>query len=378
VGWDDVVTVSHEGPPDFWLVCVLCCHFAFQVDLHLEGWIMKKIILLVFVLGVFFPAALLAQNLSPGLMPTGLPSLPSMGEDSATGSFLSNLPLVQELKAGKIVLNPYVQIGYQHIGANMTIPISSDTGTPVGQLQVGTVDVSLKNFNFWSGTVGLNVVAAPFTLFGSATGFAPHIFQLSGQLPISLGPLGAAPEFEMTATNFQFWAVQGGAGYEFKKGYSILGGFMWSHMTVEFESPRTASGPIQNQTIQGDVLLKIGVPFLGVQVMQQGYYRAALLYSPLALSQGTLAFSSSQQTLANLSYSLNQPGQFWAVSAEYYFLFKPPVMLSMWFNGSLVNIKGSSDLEFTAAGPAVFRTRDVTITNTQYLMGGGITFGLAF
>ncbi len=278
---------------------------------------MKKIVLLVLVIGVFFTAGLFAQNISPGLIPTGLPSLPSMAEDSATGSFLSNLPLVQELKAGKIILNPYVQIGYQHIGANMTIPISSDTGTPVGQLQVGSVDVSLQNFNFWSGTVGLNVVTAPITWFSSYTGFAPHIFQLSGQLPISLGPLGATPEFEMTATNFQFWTVQSGAGYEFKKGYSILGGFMWSQMIVQFDDPRTASGPLQNQTIQGDVLLKIGVPFLGIQVMQQGYYRAALLYSPIAWSQGTLAFSSSQQTLANLSYNLNQPGQFWAVSAEY-------------------------------------------------------------
>ena len=52
-----------------------------------------------------------------------------MGEDSTAGSFLSNLPMVQELKAGKIILNPYVQIGYQHIGANMSIPIQSDTGT---------------------------------------------------------------------------------------------------------------------------------------------------------------------------------------------------------------------------------------------------------
>ena len=53
-------------------------------------------------------------------------------------------------------------------------------------------------------------------------------------------------------------------------------------------------------------------------------------------------------------------------------------MLSMWFNGSMVNIRGTSDLEFTTAGPAVFRTRDVFITNTEYLLGGGVTFGLAF
>jgi len=339
---------------------------------------MKKLLVVAIILGVFSPSAVLALTISPSLIPTGLPSLPSMSEDSAAGSFVSNLPLVQELKAGKIILNPYVQIGYQHIGANMSIPISSDVGTPSGQLQIGTVDVSLQNFNFWSGTVGLNILAAPFTLFGSAMGFAPHVFQLTGQIPISLGAAGATPQFEMTASNFQFWAVQSGVGYEFKKGYSILGGFMWSQMVVEFENPRTVSGPIANQTIQGDVLLKTGVPFIGLQVMQQGYYRAALLYSPVAWSQGELDFRSFQATLADLNYSLNQPGQFWAVSFEYYFPLKPPVMLSMWFNGSLVNIRGTSDLEFTTAGPTTFRTKDVLITNTQYLLGGGITFGLAF
>ncbi len=339
---------------------------------------MKKILLVVLLLGMLFPSALLGQSMSSCLIPASSPSLQSTCEESGGGSLFSNLPLLKTLKAKKILLNPSVQIGYQHIGANMSIPISSVTGTAAGLLQVGTVDVALQNFNFWSGTVGLNVVAAPFTLFGSATGYAPHIFQLSGQIPITLGTLGATPQFEMTASNFEFWTVQGGAAYEFKKGYSILGGFMWSQMEAEFENPRTASGPLQNQTIRGDVLLKIGVPFLGIQYMQEGYYRAALLYSPVAWSQGALDFRSSQQTLADLSYSLNQPGNFVAVTAEYYIKFAPTVSLSMWFNGSLVNIRGSSDLEFTTAGPATFRTRDVTITNTQYLLGGGITFGLIF
>ena len=339
---------------------------------------MKKILLLALVFGVFFPGVLLGQHLSPSLIPTGLPSLPSMGEDSATGSFLSGLPLFKGLKAGKILLNPSVQVGYQHIGANMSIPIQSDTGTPAGQLQVGTIDVALNDFNFWSGTVGLNVVAAPFTLFGSAGGFSPHVFTLSGQIPISLGGLGGIPAFQQTASDFEFWTAQGGAAYEFKTGYSILAGFMWSHMEVEFGPPSNSSGLSPNPTITADMLIKIGVPFIGIQFMQPGYYRAALLYSPLAWSQGAMDFRSSQATLVDLSYSLNQPGNFWAGSLEYYFPFPPPVMLSMWFNGSLVNIRGSSTLEFTTAGPASFRTADVTITNTQYLLGGGVTLGLIF
>ena len=35
------------------------------------------------------------------------------------------LPLVEEAKAGKILLNPSVQVGYQHIGASMTLPASA-------------------------------------------------------------------------------------------------------------------------------------------------------------------------------------------------------------------------------------------------------------
>ncbi|MGO9565942.1 MAG: hypothetical protein ACLP5H_00230 [Desulfomonilaceae bacterium] len=339
---------------------------------------MKKILLLAFVLGAVFPAVLLGQNISPSLIPTGLPTLPPMGEDSTAGTFLSSLPLIKGLKQGKVLLNPFVQIGYQHIGANMSIPIQSDTGTPAGQLQIGTIDVALNNFDFWSGSVGLNVVTAPFTLFGSVGGFSPHAFTLSGQIPISLGGFGGIPVFQQTASNFEFWTVQGGAAYEFKGGYSILAGFMWSHMEVEFGPPSSGSVPSSNQTIRADMLMKIGVPFIGIQAMQPGYYRAALLYSPLAWSQGALDFRSSQTTLVDLRYSLNQPGQFLAVIAEYFFPMKPPAMLSAWFNGSLVNIRGTSDLEFTSAGPADFRTKDVLVTNTQTSIGGGIPLGVAF
>lgn len=338
---------------------------------------MKKMLLLVLVLGVFFPTAILGQNLPTSMIPPGLPSLPSTGGDSDSGSLLSTIPLVKGLKLGKVMLNPNVQIGYQQIGANMSIPIEAGAGTPVGELQIGTVDVALKDFNFWSGTLGLNVVAGPLTLFGSAGGFQPHAFRLSGQVPISLGPLGATPEFSMDASNFQFWTIQAGASYTIGGGYSILGGIMWSHMEVEFDNPQSASGS-PNPTLRGDVLMKTGVPFVGIQVMQEGYYRGAILYSPIAWTSGALAFRSSQVPLADLSYSLNQPGKFLAFSAEYFFRLPPPVMLSVWFNSSFVSIKGNSDVEFTTAGPSVFRTKDVTVTNTQYLVGGGFTFGLIF
>ncbi len=334
--------------------------------LELGVWTMKRMVAVAFFVGLLCPSILFGQTLSPTLA------------NEESGSFLSSLPLVQGLKLGKILLNPYAQVGYQTIGGNMSIPIESDKGTPSGQLQIGTLDVSLKNFNFWSGTVGLNITAGPLTLFGSAGGFIPHVFQLSGEIPISLGALGGTPQFAMTSSNFQFWTIQGGAGYAIGGGFSIVGGIMWSHMEVAYIDPRNGAGPLPNQTIRADVLLKTGVPYLGVQIMQQGSYRGAILYSPVAWSNGAMDFRSSQQTLVDLRYSLNQPGKFLAINGEYYLPFPSPVMSSIWFAASLIDIKGNSDLEFTTAGPSTFRTKDVTITTTQYAIGGGVTLGLIF
>ncbi len=339
---------------------------------------MKRTILFASVMCILLPVTLFAQTPLFSLISAPLPGMTSAGGDSEAGSSLSNLPLVQKLKAGKIVLNPYAQVGYQHIAAHMSIPIGADVGVPAGQLEIGTVDVSLQNFDFWYGNLGLNVVAGPFTLFGSWGGFSPGLFQFAGTIPVSVGASAAEPTLEMSCTNFQFWAAQVGAAYTFKKGYSILGGFLWNQTEFRLADPRIGSVPLANQTLAGDVFMQVWVPFLGIQVMQEGHYRAAFLYSPLAWSSGALSLGTTAPLLSNLRYSLNQPGNFAAFSAEYFLLFKPPVMFSAWVNGSLVSIRGNSNLQFTTAGPDFVTSRDVVVTNTQYLVGGGVTLGIAF
>ena len=336
---------------------------------------MKRALLFALVLGVLAPSILIAQTISPSLIPTGLPALPSTGQDADGTSLLSSLPLVKGLTAGKIQLNPSMQIGYQHIATNMSLPASA---VPRGanQLFIGTIDVTLKDFNFWSGTLGLNVTVSPLTLFGSVGGYAPRLFRMSGVVPVS-NALGAAePDITFTGSHFEFWSAQCGVAYTIWGDYSLLAGYAWSHTAAEFTDPRVGSVPLANQTLRGDVSMNVGVPFIGVQVLQKGYYRAALMYSPLATSSGALSLQTFTPDLADVRYSLNQPGTFVALNAEYYFLFKPPVILSCWFAGTYVNIRGTSDLNFTTAGPTA--VRDVTITNTQYGLAGGVSFGVAF
>jgi hypothetical protein len=336
---------------------------------------MKRILILLVGLCAFFPSILLGQTISPGLIPTGLPAVQSVSQDSDGGSFLTSLPLVKGLTAGKILLNPSVQVGYQHLGSNMSLPVSASPRGP-NQLFIGTMDVSLKDFNFWSGTVGLNVIVAPLTLFGSVGGFSPRNFGMSGLIPISNSTGAIAPDVTLTGSHFEFWTAQCGAAYTIWGDYSILAGYAWSHTAAEFSNPRVGDIPLPNQSVRGDVSMNIGVPFIGVQILQQGFYRAALMYSPLARSSGALSLQTTTPDLTDLRYSLNQPGTFLAVNAEYYIVFKPPVTFSCWLNGMYVNIRGNSDLEFTTPGPSV--ARDVTITNTQYGLAGGVTFGLVF
>ncbi|MGO8879100.1 MAG: hypothetical protein ACLPVO_17465 [Desulfomonilaceae bacterium] len=336
---------------------------------------MKRILQLFFCLTILFPTILFAQFLSSNLIPSGLPSLPSMGQDSEGGSVLSGLPIVSGLKVGKILLNPSLQVGYQHIGANMTLPASA---VPRGnsQLFVGTMDVTLQDFNFWCGTAGLNVIAGPITLFGSIEGYSPRVFQMQGTVPISNDVGYVAPNLTFTGSNLNFWTAQCGAGYTIAGDLSVLAGYIWTHSAATYTDPRVGSVPLPNQTLKADVSMNIGVPFFGLQILQKGYYRAAFMYSPWATSSGTLSLNTTSPEQADLSYSLNQPGNFFAVNAEYYFVFQPPVILSCWFLGTYVNIQGSSDLQFTA--PVIAAYRDVNISNTQYGLAGGATFALVF
>ncbi len=336
---------------------------------------MKKLVRFLAVMIFLFPAIVSAQNQSSNFMPSGLPTWSSLGQDSENASFMSSLPILKEIKAGKILINPSVSVGYQHLASNMSLPASTNP-RGASQLFIGAMDVTLQDFNFWYGTAGLNVVIDRITLFGSVGGYFPRLFQMKGTIPISNNVSYVAPNLIMTGSNLNFRTAQCGAGYTISGALSILAGYLWTHTAATFSDPRVESIPLANQTLTGDVSMDIGVPFVGLQILEKGFYRGAIMYSPLATSSGNLSLNTLAPEMSNLSYTLNQPGNFFAFNAEYFFLFKPPVTLSCWFLGTYVNIRGNSDLQFTA--PGIDTVKDVTITNTQYGLAGGATFAVIF
>jgi hypothetical protein len=342
---------------------------------------MKKILLRTLLLVLLSLAVLLAQNLNPSLAAYCLASELS-GSGGSSTSFLSSVPGLKGTKIGQILVNPYVQLGYQRNGINLSVPIEAQIdpfpAIPIPHLAIGTTDVVLKDYNFWMGTLGLNAIISPkLTLFGSVTGFQPHDFVQSGQTPISLGDLGFISQLAMTGSKLEYWVIQCGASYGIGGGYSVLGGFIWGKTAMEYTNPRRGDVPLANQTIRQDFLLKNWVPFIGLQFMEPNYYRFALIYSPLVTSSGALVNRTSQPVMTNMTYNLNQPGNLLSFTFEYFLQVPPPTMLSLWFNGTTQIIRGSSDMEFEA--PGIFLTRNVsTLSLTQYSIGGGVTFALIF
>ena len=110
---------------------------------------MKRIWVSVMFVLLCLPANLFGQ----GLLPGGFPSLSSLTDN--------------------VKVNPYAQVGFQWVGAHLDLPVQNEQPVPLpGALEISELDVSLKDANFWAGTVGINIIAnEKYSLFGTAGRF---------------------------------------------------------------------------------------------------------------------------------------------------------------------------------------------------------------
>ncbi len=343
---------------------------------------MKWVAFLLASVVMALPGNLLGQNLNAGLpSPSGLPSLPSISRDDEGNGVLSGLPGVQGIKIGKVLVNPYTQIGYQFNSINMGIPINVEfdpfPNIPEAHLALGTMDVTLKDFNFWTGVVGLNVTLSPtLTVFGYASGFLPHSFTEIGKLPVSLGSFDFSPQISFTGVNLECWTMQCGVSAGLGSGYSLLLGSLWQCTSMNYED-QIVNGTPNNPTARQDFLLKNWAPYIGFQYMQTGYYRAAFIYSPLLTSSGAISCRTTTPVVSDLSYNLNQPGYLLSITGEYFLPLPPPATVSFWFTGAISSIKGSTDISFSSGN--ISRNGVASdLSLNGYSLGGGMTLGLIF
>jgi hypothetical protein len=265
---------------------------------------------------------------------------------------------IQESKPPGVILNPYVQVGFQHLGVNLTFPINAERVLPIGSLEIGPLDAALKDARFWQGNLGLNAIVSPkVTFFALAGGFSPRLLLVPAEVPIALGPASLTANLEFTASNFEVWLIQLGAAYSLMPGFSIIGGLYWDHTSLEIADPRQEAVPIENQTLRGDIQAKTWFPFIGVQVTDPRFV-ASLIYSPVAVTNMKTALRSSQNRLVDLRYSWNKPGQFLGFTAQYNLPFPPPVAANLWVQGTWMHVEGTVALEFESSDPVISRERE--------------------
>ena len=248
---------------------------------------MKRVWLLALVLFCCLPANVFSQTISF----EELPFLSSLTED--------------------VKVNPYAQVGFQAVGANLNLPVENEALTNF--LNIGPLDISLQDANFWSGTVGFTIMAKEmFSFFGAAGGILDRTFLTSATIPVSLGPASNSANLEMTNTKAESWFIQTGIGVG-----PVLLGLYWDHFGFEIVDPRNENGAIANQTLRADILTKTFAPFIGL-ALPAGGAMLMVTYSPWAYSDTALALQSSQNNLSELRYTWNKPGDLFKAMVKKY------------------------------------------------------------
>ncbi len=309
---------------------------------------MKRTLVAMVVACLLLPANLFAEE----LLPSGFPSLSSLTKD--------------------VKVNPYAQVGFQWVGANLNLPVQNEVLTPF--LNIGSMDISLKDANFWTGIAGISVVAnEKYSIFAAAGGLLNRPFITSGIVPVSLGPFGTSANLDFTNTKVESWFIQTGVGL----GPVILG-LYWDHFAFGVDDPRNENGPLANQTLRGDFLTKTFCPFIGLSVPASGA-TLTITYSPLAYSNTALALMNSQNNLSELRYTWNKPGVLLNTTLQYNTPVSSSTSFGLWGNYSWMKMRGEAELEFQKTPvPLISRTRDVIATMTKYVVGGGVMLGVKF
>ncbi|MFH0824612.1 MAG: hypothetical protein V2B18_17800 [Pseudomonadota bacterium] len=271
-----------------------------------------------------------------------------------------------------VKVNPYAQIGFQWVGSNLNLPVRNETLTNF--LNIGDMDISLKDANFWTGTAGVNVtVKDMYSFFAAAGGLMNRPFLTAATVPVSLDAFSTSANLEFTNTNVESWFVQTGVGVG-----PILLGLYWDHFAFALGDPRNSAGPIANQTLKGDILTKTFSPFIGIALPASGAL-LTVTYSPWAYSNTALALTSSRNNVSELRYTWNKPGDLFNAMLQYNTPVSSSSTFGLWCNYSHMKMGQDAELEFVNAPvPTVERTRSVNATMTKYVYGAGITLGVDF
>ncbi len=271
-----------------------------------------------------------------------------------------------------LTFNPYAQAGFQHIGSNIELPINAEN-LASGLLQIDSLNLTVQDANFWTGTVGASVKSGEMlSFFGAVGGSLNRTFRIVGQVPVRLGPIGAEPTLEFDATKLGMWYAQGGVSLG-----PVLLGLYGDHFSIAVGAPRRGSIPIDNQTLRADFVTTTLAPYIGFAVPASNTL-FSVIYSPVAMSNATVALRTSDSDVAQAKYKWNKPGNFISCSFQYNSTPTDSSSFGVWGNCAYMGVRGNAELGFQDANTGFSSQKQVTATMTKYIIQGGLMFGLNF
>jgi hypothetical protein len=311
---------------------------------------MKRIVACVFILGLCCGSAANAQGLE------GF-SFPGLG-----------------LQCGNLTVKPYAQLGFQHMGANINLPVAAEFVSESLDLQIDTLDLSLRDANFWTGVIGFSVAASEkYSLFASAGGDLGHSFITNGIVPVNVNGMSTSANLDFTNSKLGTWFIQTGVSVG-----PILAGLYLDKFTIDVGDPRTAAGPTTNQTLRGDLVTTTLCPYLGFALPVSSAL-LTVIYSPFAMANTTLALRSSNSGETQLQYKWNKPGGFLSGSFQYNQEISKTLSFGLWSSYLWMDQRGTAGLAFDHKGTnPVTRDKEVIATMTKYIMQGGLALTVTF
>jgi hypothetical protein len=277
-------------------------------------------------------------------------------------------------QCGDLKVKTSAQLGFQHVGSNISLPVGSELVSGTDDLQIDTLDISLQDANFWTGIIGFTVIKADkYSFFASAGGNLDREFVTTGTIPVSLNGVSTSATIDFTNSGLKTWFAQTGVGLG-----PILFGLYWDKFTIKVGDPRTAAGPLPNQTLRGDFVTTTFCPYVGF-ALPVSQAMLTVMYSPLAWANTTLALRSSNNGETDLQYKWNKPGSFLSGMIQYNQDVSKSASFGVWTSYTWMNQEGSCALSFEHNGTTpVSRDRDITAMMTKYVLQGGLTLGINF
>ncbi len=205
---------------------------------------------------------------------------------------------------------------------------------------------------------------------------------------------GLPVPFTWRGSQLQWWDIDGMAGYDFCKDWSVVAGLRYDKLTVGLRDPVDATGrplPISagsgDISITGEVTVKTWIPYIGLQLNTTNY-RALLVYSPFAspevvTPQRLLNFRLSDGFYEHEGFvwKFTKTGSFLEGSFEYNMPIRESLQLGLWTRGTWMRFSGdgSWDGNYAHDHTAPFAdSLSATGTLSTYGLSGGVAASLSF